>query len=112
MSAPDEALPTGDVGRPRGVADLYDVTVRDWYPIVDRTDAPHYYVCIGTSGSSFKTAPVLGMLMAQIIVACEAGKDTDRNPVQLTLPRIGVTIDTQFLSRRRGQIGTSGTVIG
>ena len=105
-------FPQVTLGRPRGVADLYDVTVRDWYPIVDRTDVPHYYVCIGTSGSSFKTAPVLGMLMAQIIAACEAGKDTDQNPVQLTLPRIGVTIDTQFLSRRRGQIQTSGTVIG
>ena len=28
------------------------------------------------------------------------------------LPRIGVSIDTQFLSRLRGQIETSGTVIG
>jgi sarcosine oxidase subunit beta len=105
-------FPQVTLGRPRGLADLYDVTVRDWYPIVDRTDVPHYYVCIGTSGSSFKTAPVLGMLMAEIIAACEGGRDTDQHPVQLTLPRVGVTIDTQFLGRRRGQIQTSGTVIG
>jgi sarcosine oxidase subunit beta len=96
----------------RGVANLYDVTVRDWYPIVDRTDLPGYYVCIGTSGSSFKTAPVLGQLMAAIIDASEAGDDVDHHPVQLELRRIGATIDTSFLSRLRGAIETSGSVIG
>lgn len=105
-------FPRVTLGRPRGLADLYDVTVRDWYPIVDRTDLPGYYVCIGTSGSSFKTAPVLGMLMAQIVAAGEAGRDTDASPLQLTLPRIGVTVDTRFLSRHRGEIQTSGTVVG
>lgn len=105
-------FPEVTLGRPRGLADLYDVTVADWYPIVDRTDVPGYYVCIGTSGSSFKTAPVLGMLMAQIVAACEEGHDTDESPIQFTLPRIGVTVDTRFLSRRRGQIHTSATVIG
>jgi len=97
---------------PRGVANLYDVTVRDWYPIVDRTDLPGYYVCIGTSGSSFKTAPVLGRLMTEIIDACEAGRDIDRQPIQLELPRIGTTIDASFLSRLRGDIASSGSVIG
>ncbi len=105
-------FPTVTLGRPRGLADLYDVTVRDWYPIVDRTEMPGYYVCIGTSGSSFKTAPVLGMLMAQIIEANEAGIDTDQRPVQLSLPRIGVAVDTSFLSRQRGRLESSGTVIG
>ncbi len=96
----------------KGVADLYDVTVRDWYPIVDRTDLPGYYVCIGTSGSSFKTAPVLGMLMTTLIESCEGGRDIDEDPVDLVLPRIGRKIDTRFLSRLRGAIETSGTVIG
>ena len=105
-------FPEVTMGRPRGVADLYDVTVRDWYPIADRTDLPGYYVCIGTSGSSFKTAPVLGMLMAQIVEACEGGRDTDQTPVQLELPRIGKTIDTRFLSRHREEMVSSGTVIG
>ena len=105
-------VPSVTLGRPRGVADLYDVTVQDWYPIVDRTDLPGYYVCIGTSGSSFKTAPVLGMLMAEIVAACEGGRDTDQQPLQLLLPRIDVTVDTGFLSRHRGQIQTSSTVIG
>jgi sarcosine oxidase subunit beta len=94
------------------VAALYDVTVRDWYPIVDRTGLPGYYVCIGTSGSSFKTSPVLGRLMAEIIERCEAGQDTDENPIQLQLPYVGISVDTRFLSRNRGQIRTTGTVIG
>ena len=105
-------FPDVQLGPARGVADLYDVTVRDWYPIVDRTELPGYYVCIGTSGSSFKTAPVLGLLMARIIEACENGKDTDRSPLQLELPRVGTTVDTRFLSRLRGNIQTTGTVIG
>jgi sarcosine oxidase subunit beta len=100
------------LGPARGVAALYDVTVRDWYPIVDRTDLPGYYVCIGTSGSSFKTAPVLGRLTAELIDACEGGRDTDRDPIRLELPRVGVSIDTSFLSRLRGSIRTTGTVIG
>lgn len=105
-------VPSVTLGRPRGIADLYDVTLQDWYPIVDRTDRPGYYVCIGTSGSSFKTAPVLGMLTAQIVEACESGRDTDVAPIQLALPRIGVNVDTRFLSRNRATLQTTSTVIG
>lgn len=105
-------FPEVRLGPARGLAALYDVTVRDWYPVVDRTDLPGYYVCIGTSGSSFKTAPVLGRLMAEIVDACEAGRDTDRHPIRLELPRAGVSVDTRFLSRLRGDIRTTGTVIG
>lgn len=105
-------LPEVRLGPPRGLAALYDVTVQDWYPIADRTDLPGYYVCIGTSGSSFKTAPVLGMLMAEIIETCEGGQDTDERPLHLDLPRAGISIDTRFLSRRRGPIESTGTVIG
>ena len=105
-------FPDVRLGPARGLAALYDVTVQDWYPIVDRTDLPGYYVCIGTSGSSFKTAPVLGRLMAEIVEACEAGRNLDREPVRLDLPRVGASVDTRFLSRLRGRIETTGTVIG
>jgi sarcosine oxidase subunit beta len=105
-------FPEVRLGRSRGLAALYDVTVQDWYPVVDRTDLPGYYVCIGTSGSSFKTAPVLGRLTAAIVDACERGDDTDRNPIRLDLPHAGVSVDTAFLSRLRGKIRTTGTVIG
>ena len=107
-----QRFPAMRLGRPRGVASLYDVTVRDWYPIVDRTDLPGFYVCIGTSGSSFKTAPVLGRLTAELIESGEEGRDTDREPLVFDLPRIGVSVDTRFLSRRRGELQTTGTVIG
>jgi sarcosine oxidase subunit beta len=105
-------FPEIKLGKPRGVASLYDVTVQDWYPIADKTDLEGYFVCIGTSGSSFKTAPVLGSLMAQIVTASAEGRDGDEEPLQLELPRIGHTIDTSFLSRRRGTLASSDTVIG
>jgi glycine/D-amino acid oxidase-like deaminating enzyme len=105
-------IPELELGPARGVASLYDVTVQDWYPIADGTDLPGYYVCIGTSGSSFKTAPVLGRLMAEIIESCERGAEIDAEPFQLDLPRVGVKIDTRFLSRRRQDLSSSGTVIG
>ena len=105
-------FPALRLGPARGLTALYDVTVQDWYPIVDRTALPGYYVAIGTSGSSFKTAPVIGRLMAEIVVACEGGRDVDREPIQLELTRAGTTIDTRFLSRLRDEIATSGTVIG
>lgn len=105
-------FPEIGMGPARGLAALYDVTVRDWYPIVDRTDLPGYYVAIGTSGSSFKTAPVLGRLAAEIVEANESGRDTDTDPIELDLQRAGVKADTRFLSRHRGKIRTSGTVIG
>ena len=107
-----QRFPALTLGRPRGVASLYDVTVRDWYPIVDRTDLPGFYVCIGTSGSSFKTAPVLGRLAAELIECGENGRDTDKEPLVFELPRIGVSVDTRFLSRRRGELQTTSTVIG
>jgi sarcosine oxidase subunit beta len=107
-----QRFPAMRLGPPRGVASLYDVTVRDWYPIVDKTDLPGFYVCIGTSGSSFKTAPVLGRLTTELIECGEEGRDTDKQPLVFDLPRIGVSVDTRFLSRHRGEMQTTGTVIG
>lgn len=105
-------FPEATQGRSRGIADLYDITVQDWYPIVDRTDKPGYYVCIGTSGSSFKTAPVLGRLVAELVQANEGGQDTDAQPLHFHLPRINASVDASFLSRNRAKLATSGTVIG
>ncbi|NIM63402.1 MAG: FAD-dependent oxidoreductase, partial [Acidobacteria bacterium] len=105
-------FPEVGYGPARGLAALYDVTVQDWYPIVDRTDLPGYYVCIGTSGSSFKTAPVLGRLVAALVEAQSSGRDTDAQPVQLELPHVGESVDTSFLSRLRKPNTSTGTVIG
>jgi sarcosine oxidase subunit beta len=105
-------FPEVGLGRRRGLAGLYDVTVQDWNPVVDRTDRPGYYVAMGTSGSSFKTAPALGAVVAQLILACEAGLDHDHQPLNIILPRTGFELDVGFFSRLRGAHVSSGTVLG
>lgn len=96
----------------RGLAGMYDVTPLDWNPVLDRTDLPGYYVAIGTSGSSFKTAPVIGTVMAELIDSCEAGLDHDRDPLHVALPRSGFDLDVSFFSRLRGAHVSTGTVLG
>jgi|TARA_B110000116_G_scaffold3055_1_gene2713 glycine/D-amino acid oxidase-like deaminating enzyme len=105
-------IPKLQMGKARGLAHMYDVTLADWYPTVDRTDIDGWYVALGTSGSSFKTAPMIGVMMAEIVYACENGHDHDNDPVILDLPRIGLTVDTSFLSRLRSANATTGTVFG
>jgi sarcosine oxidase subunit beta len=84
----------------RGVVDLYDVT-DDWIPIYDKSDLPGFYMAVGTSGNQFKNAPVVGAMMADLIVACEQGRDHDRDPLPFRLERAGRTISIGFFSRRR-----------
>jgi sarcosine oxidase subunit beta len=96
----------------RGIAALYDVTVDDWYPIVDRTDRPGYFICIGTSGSSFKTSPVLGQLLADIIEFNINGHDSDQESFDFKLAYTGHSVNATFLSRNRGNLNSSGTVMG
>ncbi|MAF65845.1 MAG: FAD-dependent oxidoreductase [Planctomycetes bacterium] len=105
-------FPRIEMGPPSGLAHLYDVTTLDWYPIVDRTDLPGWYVAVGTSGSSFKTAPMIGVMLAGIIESCESGRDHDAHPFVLDLPRTGTQVDTSFLSRLRHANPTTGTVFG
>jgi sarcosine oxidase subunit beta len=84
----------------KGVVDLYDVT-EDWIPIYDRSDLPGFYMAVGTSGNQFKNAPVVGAMMAELIIACEQGRDHDRDPLPFHLPRTGRTLSLGFFSRRR-----------
>jgi glycine/D-amino acid oxidase-like deaminating enzyme len=86
--------------RPSGVVGVYDVST-DWTPIYDATREPGYFVAIGTSGNQFKNAPLVGRLMATLIAEVRAGRDHDREPVQLELPRTGHTIDLATFSRLR-----------
>ncbi len=90
----------GIPGKTRGVVDLYDVT-EDWIPIYDRSDLPGFYMAVGTSGNQFKNAPIAGEMMADLIEACEAGREHDRDPVSFRLKHIGRTIGLEFFSRRR-----------
>jgi sarcosine oxidase subunit beta len=84
----------------QGIAALYDVS-DDWIPIYDRTGLKGYYMAVGTSGNQFKNAPLVGVLMAELIEACEAGHDHDREPLRHTGRYTGRTIDLGFFSRRR-----------
>lgn len=56
----------GIPARRSGVVGLYDAT-DDWQPIYDRTCFDGLFVAMGTSGNQFKTAPIVGDLLRQII---------------------------------------------
>jgi sarcosine oxidase subunit beta len=86
--------------QPKGIADLYDVS-DDWIPIYDKSDLDGFYMAVGTSGNQYKNAPMAGRLMCELIAACEAGHDHDRDPVQVTGPYTGRTFNVGFYSRNR-----------
>ncbi len=105
---PDLRIPN----TPRGIADLYDVT-DDWIPIYDRSDLNGFYLAIGTSGNQYKNGPVIGLLLAEIIDACENGHDHDHNPVEVELPNIDFRLNTGIFSRNRDVIeGSTFSVLG
>ena len=93
---PDLPIPS----RPVGIADLYDVS-DDWIPIYDKSDLQGYFQAIGTSGNQFKTAPVVGGLMAELIQKVESVYPHDQSPIQYKLPHIGITIDSGIFHRNR-----------
>jgi sarcosine oxidase subunit beta len=96
-----QRIPSLPVSSPlKGVVDLYDVT-EDWIPIYDKSDLAGFYMAVGTSGNQFKNAAVAGAMMAELVAACEQGRDHDREPLQFHLAHIDRTIDVGFYSRRR-----------
>ena len=97
---------------PRGIADLYDVT-DDWIPIYDRSSLDGYYLAIGTSGNQYKNGPAIGLVLSEIIDACENGYDHDRQPVEVNLPNIDFKLNTGIFSRNRNVIqGSTFSVLG
>ena len=86
--------------RRRGVVSLYDVS-DDWIPIYDRSALDGFYMAVGTSGNQFKNAPIVGVMMAEIIDQCEHGRDHDANPVRIVAPYTGVELSAGFYSRLR-----------
>jgi sarcosine oxidase, subunit beta len=84
-----------------GIADLYDCS-DDWIPIYDKTDLGGFYLAIGTSGNQYKNAPVVGLMMAELIHKVEKeGLDHDAEPLQFKMKYTGYTIDVGFYSRKR-----------
>jgi sarcosine oxidase subunit beta len=86
--------------QPSGIVDLYDVS-DDWIPIYDKSDLKGYYQAIGTSGNQFKTVPVVGGMMAELIDKVEKGYDHDAAPIKFKLPHLGLTIDMAAFHRNR-----------
>jgi sarcosine oxidase, subunit beta len=86
--------------QPQGVVDLYDVS-DDWIPIYDQSDLPGFYMAIGTSGNQYKNAPVIGVLMAELIDRVEGGHDHDRDPVKFVMKYTGRECNIGFFSRLR-----------
>ncbi|MBE7187412.1 FAD-binding oxidoreductase [Jatrophihabitans endophyticus] len=102
----------GVPNRRTGIAGVYDAS-DDWMPIYDRTDAPGWYVAMGTSGNQFKNAPVVGRLMATLIEQVESGHDHDAAPVRCTMAHTGAVVDLGTFSRmRKRNEASSGTVMG
>ncbi len=114
LAALARRVPGIELDQVRGLTGLYDVTVQDWYPIVDRTDTHGYFVAIGTSGAWFKAGPVIGWLASELVAAAFEGRDTDREPLVPTLPLTGHPFPLALLSRRRSPVALEygGGVLG
>ena len=98
--------------QPTGIVDLYDVS-DDWIPIYDKSEVKGYYQAIGTSGNQFKTAPVVGAMMSELIDRVEQGYDHDAMPLKYRLPHLGIAIDMAAFHRNRAiNRNSSFSVIG
>jgi glycine/D-amino acid oxidase-like deaminating enzyme len=61
----------------------------------------------------YKNGPAIGLVLSEIINACENGHDHDRNPVEVKLRNIDFTLNTGIFSRNRDVIeGSSFSVLG
>lgn len=100
MRAAQRMPALGIPNQPKGVVELYDVT-DDWIPIYDKSDLGGFYMAVGSSGNQFKNAPVAGEMMAELIMACEAGHDHDADPVRFHLKHVDRTVNVGFYSRNR-----------
>lgn len=98
--------------QPSGIVDLYDCT-DDWIPIYDKSALDGFYMAVGTSGNQFKNAPVVGVLMAELVEAVENGQDHDKTPVQFEMKYTKRSCDIGFYSRlRKINPNSSFSVIG
>jgi sarcosine oxidase subunit beta len=86
--------------RPSGVGALYDVT-EDWTPIIDKSQLPGFFLACGTSGNSFKLAPLIGRAMRALLAAADAGRDHDTDPVALPYRHLPGQLDLAAYSRLR-----------
>jgi len=105
-------LPIPGAGKIQGIVDLYDVS-DDWIPIYDKSDLPGFYMAVGTSGNQYKNAPVVGVLMAKLVDACEMGHNHDCDPVKFHMHYTKRECNIGFFSRlRKINPNSSFSVIG
>lgn len=96
-----QRIPTLPIpGQAKGIVDLYDVS-DDWIPIYDKSDLGGFYMAVGTSGNQYKNGPTAGFLMAELIDACQNGRDHDSNPIIIKWPITGIELNAGFFSRNR-----------
>ncbi|MCS7166046.1 MAG: FAD-dependent oxidoreductase [Gemmatales bacterium] len=78
-----------------GYAALYDLTP-DWHPILDRCpNADNVYLAVGFSGHGFKFAPMIGQLMAELIIDGQF-RSLDASPLRLSRFAEGQLIKTRY----------------
>lgn len=90
-----------DLGIPRvrmGVVGLYDAA-EDWLPIYDRTCYDGLFVAMATSGTQFKTAPIVGELLRHVLETELNGRDHTAEPFRS--PVSDRTYSTAQFSRLR-----------
>ncbi len=98
-----EAMRISDLTIPnqyQGIVELYDCS-DDWIPIYDKSDLPGFYMAVGTSGNQYKTAPVVGVMMSELIDACQKGHDHDSDPYQFYMKYTRRNLNVGFFSRNR-----------
>eukprot|EP00744_Colponema_vietnamica_P026007 GILI01038448.1.p1 GENE.GILI01038448.1~~GILI01038448.1.p1 ORF type:complete len:276 (-),score=39.61 GILI01038448.1:141-968(-) len=105
LRVPTLDIPTGK--NKRYVVSSYDVT-EDWNPIVDRSCLGGLYQVIGTSGNCFKTAPVLGKIVSDLIdreskgvIPLTGPQSHDAKPISVHLDKINRDISTALFHRKR-----------
>lgn len=84
----------------KGLVDLYDAS-DDWIPIYDKSSLDGFYMAVGTSGNQFKNAPIIGVLMAELIQKVEAGHPHDQDPVRFLMKYTKRMCNVGFFSRLR-----------
>ena len=70
-------------------------------------------MAVGTSGNQFKNAPVVGAMMAELIINCQGGQDHDVDPVYFDYKYTKRQANIGFFSRNREiNSDSSFTVLG
>ena len=84
----------GDIRRPRGYSGLYTINRVDYHPIVGPTPIDGFFVANGCSGHSFKLAPAIGSLIAQMLAGRADRFDTGVDPGYLAFDREPIKLDS------------------